>query len=319
MKHFLLRILLFSTPIFIYVLVALFIDPYSIIHKQSNPKYSELNKHISIQINNPLFKLEEYSDNPTDLIILGDSRTNKLDTKLFDNLAKMNSSNLAYSGGTLSEIIKTFWYAAEIHNLKEVYIGINFNLYNETQNMNRVDEAIKLKNSPVLYLFSKYCLKSIYLVIKSSITNEIINIEEPNLNKAEFWEYQLESSANNFYRVYQYPVDYHQSLLEISKYCKRKNIKLIFFIPPTHIDLQQKVNEFDLETMESRFIADLLELGQFYNFDYPNKITENKDNFLDPFHYNDSIANLVVHEIVTGNINHARTYNNVDYKGKSSP
>ena len=176
-------------------------------------------------------------------------------------------------------------------------------------NMNRVKEAIKLKNSPISYLFSQYCFKSTFLIIKSIFTNKTINIEKPNLNKVDFWKYQLEISADKFYRNYEYPKYYHKGLMEISDYCKKNNIKLIFFIPPTHIDLQQKVNEFELGAAENVFKTDLEKLGFFYDFDYDNKMTENENNFSDPFHYNDSIANIVINEIVTGNINYAQIHN----------
>jgi len=309
MKYFLKRILLFSSPIILYILAALIIDPYNIIHKEHNQKLIELKSQISYKLNYPLYKLKEYSDNPTDVILLGDSRTNKLNPKTFDQLTNLNTTNLAYGGGTLPEIIETFWYAAKIHPLKQVYIGINFNLYSANNNRSRVTEAIELKNSPFSCLFSQYCFKSTMLIIASLVTNKTINVEKPNYNRNEFWKYQLESSANNFYRDYKYPTSYHKDLIKISDYCKKNNIKLIFFIPPTHTDLQHKVNEFKLESSEKVFKTDLEKLGLFYDFDYPNEMTENKDNFSDPFHYNDTLATIVINEIVTGNIKNARTHN----------
>ncbi len=311
MKYFINRLILFSSPIIIYIFAAVYIDPYNIIQKEHNPKLIELKSQISYKLNYPLYKLQEFSDNPTDIILLGDSRTNSLQKKTFDSLTKMNSTNLAYGGGTLIEIIETFWYASKVHNLKQVYIGVNFNLYNSNNNNNRVKEAINLKNSMFSYLFSQYCFKSTFYIIKSILTNKTINIEKPNFNKVDFWKYQLESSANNFYRDYKYPTSSHKSLLEISGYCKRNNIKLVFFIPPTHTDLQHKVNEFELVPAENRFKADLSKLGLFYDFDYPNNLTENKDNFKDPFHCIDSIGNIVIREIVTGNINYAQPYSEV--------
>lgn len=308
MKCFFLRVLLFLVPILLYIFFVVYIDPYNILFSENNPKLSELESQISYKINYPLYKLKAYSDNPTDIILLGDSRTDKLNTEIFDGLTKMKSTNLAYGGGTLPEIVETFWYATKFHELKVVFIGVNFNLYSEDNNMNRVNEASELLISPLSYLFSRYCFKSTFLIIKSLITNDETNIEKPNLNKAEFWKYQLESSANNFYRAYKYPKRYFTHLLEISNYCDKNNIKLIFFIPPTHVDLQQKVNEFNLVSEENIFKSDLSELGVLYDFDYPNEITKNSDNFTDPFHYNDTIASIVIEEIVTGNIKYARIY-----------
>ena len=310
MSQFIKRMLFFSSPIFIYILLVLYIDPFNIIQKESNQRLIELKQSISGKVNYPLYKLQKFSDDPTDIVLFGDSRTDKLETRVFDSLTKISSTNLAYGGGTLPEIIKSFWYATKVHNLRQVYIGINFNLYNADNSMDRVTEAINLKNSPISYLLSQACFKSSSLIIKSLINGKTVTIEKPDISKDEFWKYQLESSANNFYRNYKYPNNYFKGLLEISDYCKKKNIKLIFFVPPTHIELQQKVNEFELNAAEIRFKSDLSKLGLFYDFDYPNSLTENKGNFSDPFHYNDSIANIVINEIVTGKINYARTHNN---------
>ena len=37
--------------------------------------------------------------------------------------------------------------------------------------------------------------------------------------------------------------------------------------------------------------------AKVYDFDYPNSITQNNINFIDPIHYNDSIGKLMVEEI----------------------
>jgi hypothetical protein len=299
MRLFIKKIFFFSISFFVYLVIACWIDPYNIIHKENNPRRNELKSQISYKLNNPLYKLQEYSAQPTEVVLLGDSRTNKLNSSTFEKLTQMKTTNLAYGGGTLPEIIDTFWYVTKIHDVKQIYVGINFNLFNEDNNMNRVKEAIKLIESPISYLFSRYCFKSLFLIIKSSITRKNVNIGIPDLNKEEFWKYQLESTAVDFYHIYKYPNSYQNSLTEISSYCKDKNITLVFFIPPTHIDLQQKVKDFNLVTEEKLFKTFLSNLGNTYDFDYPNEITRCYDNFSDPFHYNDSIANTVIKEIVT--------------------
>ncbi|GAB5408242.1 MAG: hypothetical protein BalsKO_06070 [Balneolaceae bacterium] len=291
-----------------YILIAVYIDPYNILKEETNPNLIELKSQISYKINYPLYKLQEFSTNPTDIILLGDSRTAKLNPKAFEDLTDMSVSNLAYGGGTLPEVIDTFWYTTKVHNIKKVYIGLNFNLYNKLNSMDRVNEAIQLKNSPFSYLFSRYCFKSVYSILKSLVSNEIIHIERPKLSKTEFWQYQLQTSASNFYKNYQYPESYFEALEEISDYCSSNNIEVIFFVPPTHTELQQKVTEFKLNRAEDKFKSDLKRLGLVYDFDYENKMTENKDNFSDPFHYIDTIADVVTREIITGNTTFARTY-----------
>lgn len=299
MKRFLKKILFFSIIPLLYLIPAIYIDPFNIIHKENNPTLIKLESQISAKLNRPLYKLQKYSEQPTDLILLGDSRTDMLKSSIFEKLTGIKSTNLAYGGGSLLEIIETFWYVTKIHDIKQVYIGINFSLYNEYYNRNRVTEAIMLKSSPLAYLFSEYCYKSLFLITKSLITKKNSNIGVPSLNKEEFWKFQLDSSASKHYRFYKYPKSYQKSLIEISTYCTANNIKLVFFIPPTHIDLQQKVKEFSLETEEKIFKTFLANLGTTYDFDYPSDITRNYNYFNDPYHSNDSISEIVIKAIVT--------------------
>lgn len=304
MKIFIKRIALFSIIPLLYLIPAIVVDPYSIIHKDFNERLVYLKSQISIKLNRPLYKLEKYSEQPTDVILLGDSRTDLLKSSTFGKLTHMGTTNLAYGGGSLLEVINTFWYVIKIHEIKQVYIGINFNLFNEYSKRNRITEALMLKQSPISYLFSSYCYQSLFLIIKSIITNKSAEIGKPNLNKAEFWKLQLDSSAAQHYRVYKFSKSYQASLIEISNYCKYKKIKLVFIIPPTHIDLQNKVKEYKLDNEEKLFKSFLSNLGKTYDFDYPNELTRNYNNFNDPYHFTGSISDSVINEIISNNKGH---------------
>jgi hypothetical protein len=273
------------------------IDPYNIIHSENNIRIKELESIISNRINYPLYNIPKYLENPTEIILLGDSRTAALRSELFE-YQNLRCTNLAYGGGTLPEIIETFNSISNSPGLKEVYIGINFNLYNDYNSMDRVSEASELMNSPISYIFSKYCIKSTFYILYSLCTGDIINIEKPPFNKDEFWDYQLASSADNFYRSYQYPQHSYDSLKNIVQQCKDRAIRLIFFIPPTHADLQDQVSVYNLEREQIKFKTDLRDLGLVYDFDQPNERTENRMNFNDPFHSNDSIGEIIVKEMI---------------------
>ena len=184
MKMYIFKILLFISPILIYVLLAVYIDPYNLM--PSLPNFNNLDtlkKDIAIKINYPLFKLIEYEKNPTPIILLGDSRTNKLNSTYVSNLRGATTFNLAFGGATLEEIIQTFWEANQQKVLKEVYIGINFNLYNENNRRNRVREALKLKHSFIDYILSTYCLKSTYLILKSKLLHQKLKSRNPHFLK----------------------------------------------------------------------------------------------------------------------------------------
>lgn len=299
MNKFIKAILLFSSPVCVAALVLFFIDPFGLNFNESNAERKELKKKASIEVNARLYKLIEFSKTDAEILILGDSRSDQLKASYFEERLHKKTYNLSYGGGTLPEIIETLRWVVEQGKIKQLYIGLNFNLYNEKNSMNLVPEALKLQQSTLSYLTSKYCFRASLLYCKALLTGTDIT-SSPPLSKDEFWEYQLNSSANNFYRAYSYPEKHFQELKELITLCIQNNIQVLFFIPPTHNDLQKKITDFNLNRREQQFKEDLRSIVKVYDFDYKNDMTLNRNNFLDPYHSIDSISKIVVSEIVTG-------------------
>lgn len=311
MNKFITTILYFLVPFLLMALILIYIDPYNIIKREKNEDLLKLKKQISYKKNYALYKLQEYYYNPSDIIVLGDSRANRLSKQSFDSISSEKVTNLAYGGGTIQEIVETFWIINGMHKVKKIYIGLNFNLYNALNVRNSVKTANNLRNSIPSYLFSRYCIESSFLIIKSLIINEDIDIEKPPFSKEKFWEHQLNVSGPNFYKNYKYPSIYFNDLYKISEYCRDNKIELVFFIPPTHIDLQNKIKEYQLEKDNEQFKKDLVSLNvPVIDFNFENSMTKNKQNFGDPFHFNDTFEQIIINVISSRN-SKVRTHNNV--------
>ena len=61
-----------------------------------------------------------------------------------------------------------------------------------------------------------------------------------------------------------------------------KGIEVTFVIPASHVDLQNKIDEFGLRELSDRFAR---ELGRVVDFDFPNEFTRDRENFGDPYHF----------------------------------
>jgi hypothetical protein len=291
--------LLFLIPFYLYLILGLIIDPFNVFFEEENKEIKDIKIKTSSKLDYPLFSINKYLKNPTEIILLGDSRTNRLNMNQPKIGNKNRSTNLAYGGGTIPEIVETFWYITKFNDLKEVYVGINFNLYNKNNNNNRVKNTIDLlESNKFTHLLTGSSLKAITLITKSLIFSNVENIEKPDIDKSEFWKIQINKSEK-FYQKYNYPENYFNELLAISKHCNQNDIKLIFFSPPTHIDLQNRVDYFNLKKEKVKFMNDLSELGTFIDYDYENELTVNKNNFTDPFHFNDSIAKIITNDILS--------------------
>ncbi|OGI11551.1 MAG: hypothetical protein A2Y40_08675 [Candidatus Margulisbacteria bacterium GWF2_35_9] len=308
MKKFFTRVILFLLPSIFTIVTILTIDPYNYFGNETNIKLLEYKTKISLPIHDQLFKLIEYKNNPHKIIILGDSRANSTSGYVEEFLHE-DVTNLCYGGSTLQEIISTFTEIKKIGVMKQVYIGINFNVYNSFYNHNSVPEAVHIKSSLLNYITSKYVIKSTFLILKALIFNEVPKIGQLRITKEEFWRTQLDVTAKGNYTNYLYPKELYNELKKFSIFCMENHIKLVLFIPPTHISLQNRILDFKLEIENIKFKKDMESLGDFYDFDYLNALTSKQSNFSDPFHFIDSISKIVANEIISGKIVYARRIN----------
>jgi len=289
MRKFLLKLAVFFIPFPLYIGIVILIDPYNYLNV-SNFVSKETKLETSAKFSPQLWKLIEFNHIKADKIILGDSRSARVNADHLKQTTGLEFYNFSYAGGTLIDMIETFWYAAKIQELKEAYFGINFNLYNDFERNNGVEQARSIMKNLLSYSFSKVVFRSMIQNIKRQFFVKDYTIGEPDMNRDEFWNYQLQAMGIRFYQKYKHPDEYLGKLSEISEYCKRNNIKLVFFMPPTHVELQKRIADFKLENDYTRFINDIAALGMYYNLDVPSNYTQNRKNFNDPFHpVNDSL------------------------------
>jgi len=298
-KKFLIKSSAFAIPfIFLFSLVAI-VDSYNYFNFFKIIPI-EVKQKISYKLNYALWKLVEYRRNPYPNILLGDSRMNRIDPQEIKNISGEDYYNFSYGGGTLEEICKTFWIADKISDLKNVYVGINFNLYNMSKSYDRVTGATAVLENPMLYIINRDVLKATFRILWDLLLNKNSDIEKPPMSREAFWDYQLDVTARRNYATYTYPNSLHKELQKIVKYRREKGINFFFVILPTHVSLQDKVQAFGLVKEYDKFLSDLKELGIVYNFNYGNEFTQNRDNFIDPYHLRKEAISSLILEIWGG-------------------
>ena len=291
MQKYLYSCAIFLLPFLVYFIIANIIDPYN----YHNVSYSSDSpeKKIAKLIEPHLFKLIEYKNSPKKNIMLGDSRSNTLYSQLNSELW----ANLSFGASSLEEIIQTFWWTTEMCELDSVLLGVNFNLYNKFNSRFWIKESLNRMDNPISYAFNVYTGKSIILYAKSAISKSNLNSNSHRMSKNEFWAYQLSQTAKKYYFQYAYPERYFIELEHISEYCAKNDIKLIFWVPPTHSELQNKIEEFDLVDENEMFIENLKHFGIVFNYDYKSSLTNNSSNFTDPYHYSKEVARTIYSDI----------------------
>lgn len=290
--------IIFLLPVFVWVCIVLLVDPFNYFNASSI--ISTNTKQKSAQHLNPLlYNTINFKNNPCNSIIIGDSRIRKLPTERIKELTGDSYYTMHSNAAKLNEIIDLFWFCTAHAELKNVLIGINFNLFNEYAYSNRVADVKELINNPLIYIFNSNTAETVYLSLK----NEFFGIKEkPLKDRNEFWEFNIQTVAKNHYLKYKYPKNIIERLREMSYYCKKHKINLKFLIVPVHQEFHKRLLFYKLSVEEERFKNEIRDIATVIDFDYPNSITNNRACFGDPLHTTDSVSRIIVNEIFTDSL-----------------
>jgi len=251
-------------------------------------------------INPVLSNMLEYKNNPAPDITISDSRFAHKDLEDIKNNTGLEFSELYAHDGLIQEFISFFRFADTQIKLENVYICINFSAFSETKRNNLVESANNIINNPFLYIFNRNVAEASVLCLK----NKIIPADEqdltrPSADKKSFWLDLLNTTEIRFYKNYFYPEQYIQKLREIGSYCRFKNIKLGFIIPPTNTDMQALIQKNNLNQYRERFLKELSGIAPVYDMDFPNSMTSDTDLYHDPNHLQkDRISSLFEYILV---------------------
>ncbi|MEH6633060.1 MAG: hypothetical protein V7776_19760 [Halopseudomonas aestusnigri] len=365
------RVYFFSTLLMFFlglipVGLNLVVDPY------------ELNEFVQIDLEKqkisekahyPLWKINHYQEEQTNIIVLGDSRARALRNKYWHELGLKGAYNFAYGGATIYEIFDTFQFIKKNPNLKKLVIGIQLRSFDEDHKagLNRVPEAIRLNNNPFEYysnwFVSRIALKNIekkYRLQVSKLTSPIpnlisdagaenITIRTNNLSQlldpeickncqlpqnlpslphsssyngpdyyfanrmgrwSSLWQpisitrslplkfnNQVKKNARSDWQAFNFSNKLWAHLVEISEWCNRNDIDLVFVIPPTIVEMQQRIIDFGYGDLNHEFRINLASLAPVIDFDFNNKVTRDTGRFTDAYHFNYKLSKLIVGEI----------------------
>ena len=123
-KHFITTICSLLSVLVLIIITNYIVDPFN----RNNYFDFKLHKdQISFTMNDRLYKMIEFKNNPGKHHI-GDSRSRSLKSEYFEMYGVKNMYNFGYGGGSLYEVIDSFWYATSLTKLETVIIGIPFNI-----------------------------------------------------------------------------------------------------------------------------------------------------------------------------------------------
>lgn len=255
---------------------------------------------VAFDLSNYSWKYPEYVHDPRPVVVFGDSRARRLPVSAFEDATGLPAYNFAFGGATAGDVIETFWFAAKQGKLERVYLGLGALLLNDGVAVERGRRDRELLTSPLRYYFSPFVTSSSIAVVGWNLFGIAGPREAPPMDVEAFWTYQLTVPPRQYYGGFVYPERLLTRLAAVAEYCDGEGIELIFFMPPTHVDLQAKREEFGIELDYQRALVALRALAPVYDWDYPNEVTTDAALFTDPFHPTDEVAMRVAVELAGG-------------------
>ncbi|MCP4872815.1 MAG: hypothetical protein GY898_29335 [Proteobacteria bacterium] len=261
---------------------------------------------VAADMSDYAWKYAEYPRIKAPVVLLGDSRTRRLPADEFETLLGKPTYNFAFGGATGPDVVEAFWYAAESETLTHAYLGLGVLLLNDGIRGERGRDHREGIEQPLRYYFSPFITKASVYVLIHHWTGRDLTGETPPMDREAFWAFQLGPRTRMFYEGWQYPTHLMERLAEVAAYSAENDIDLTFFMPPGHIDLQDKRDEHGIQTEYERALEELSQLGRVVDFDFANSMTRNEANFGDPFHTTDDVSRQLARDLVLGDQGLAR-------------
>ena len=294
---------MFFAPLLLVVCLPIYlIDPYRLFSKAPVVPES-ITKYYALSVNPVLWELPAFTRSPKPNILLGDSQMNHLKAEDIERITGQEYFNLAYGGGTIRELISTFWYASQRVRLRSVYIGISFVAYADCV-ANRVPAVEGMIRNPLTYFVNRDVFEATWDDGLDEFLHRPISYRT-TMSREDFWRYELTVVA---VRCKQSPPTAYLKgeIRRIANYCVRNNIRLIFIIMPEHVDVQRCTHEPGAEDKYSSYEQDLASFGTTYDYDIPSEITLDRHNYSDPFHLTDDAGARVTQDIWSGQLRWCR-------------
>lgn len=111
------------------------------------------------------------------------------------------------------------------------------------------------------------------------------------------FERQVFKNAKSDWQRFSMAEAFWSQLSEISIWSRENDVRLIFVIPPTILEMQYRIAEFGHGAARHAFRKRLVSLGTVVDFDFDSALTRNLTNFTDAYHFNYKAAKQIVGEL----------------------
>lgn len=280
-------------PIFIYFALFVYFEPYN---------YFGL-KQSEYTADSAIVRVRNYNENPSDVIILGDSKLAHFDMDKVEEYVGEDVGQLSFGGASFNEGIDLFYYAVKRNpNIHTVYFGASFYTLNQSYYKDRMSQISTTAENPLAYMLNfSYNIEMLNEVKWFLLgVKNVASVHHEDWPESDYYnedgtprKYRrnLEEYADIIYDVcttvpYKLNQDQVDRYIQMAKYCEENGIKLYTVMPPIDESLRELVVDplgIDKEILS--FIEQVSPYTEVLNYEYPQTESEyTSDMFYDGFH-----------------------------------
>ncbi len=249
---------------------------------------------VTWRMSYPHFNLASWLREPTEGVLLGDSRMIQIEPEALAQATDMRWTNMAAGGSSGRDIVENLRFVLKHDPPKHVVIGWNLNLLNGAHQRDHVADAETIIESPVRYHLNPFITKATAFLLYEQWTGENPVSETPPMSPDAFWTHQLEVTAAIAYRDFQMPEALLEDLTHAVETAGDRGTRVTFVFFPTHADLHQVARDMDVTEEYAELKRRITDLGPVLDWDRTSQLTADRDLFSDPWHFKPEVAPRLV-------------------------
>ena len=265
-------------------------------------------------------------------VLIGTSRMGTINPKDVGYYTKDKVYNLAMSGSSIYEQSMYAQFAIETLHVKQIIWGIDFFSFNpeSTQHFSfskeRLSDNVYLQDYQEALLSLDAFIASFQTLSNSLFTQTKAKVDletgfdtyaefkkQLHIQGITFVEHKIEKGLQGYAskkelfnsELFKNPLSMEKNFADIKAtllLAQKHNVKIIFYISPTYDEHLHLIYSLGLGNTYEFFKLRLSELTAYWDFNTPNSITQNKNNFWDNSHMREEIGTLLMKKIFEQNI-----------------
>ncbi len=284
------KLAIIALPIIIYFGIFIYFEPYNYFGFKNNEYVDD----------SAIVRVRQYNQEPSDIVIFGDSRMAHFDIKLVESYTGEDVKMLSFGGASLNESMDLLEYAMDTNpNLKTIYFGISFYTLNENYYKDRMSQIKTIATNPFAYMLNFNYNIEMLNEIKFFIKGEK-NVAEKDEGHWKESDYYYEDGSPRKYRknleefagkIFDVCKNYYFDELDVERYvelmkeCEKRGIKTYTVMPPLDNSIKDLVvDELGLSNYIFKFIDSVDPYTTVLNYEYNEKNIFTQDEFYDGLH-----------------------------------